>query len=41
MKDFLDSDLEGFDLFIAFLNAIGPDLGTPCLSDVDCGTKSR
>jgi hypothetical protein len=29
MQDFLDSDLEGFDLFIAFLGAIGPDLLQP------------
>jgi hypothetical protein len=29
MQDFLDSDLEDFDLFIAFLAAIGPDLIQP------------
>src|SRR4030095_7176992 len=31
MKDFLDSDLEDFDLFIAFLQAIGPDLIQPIM----------
>jgi hypothetical protein len=39
MQDFLDSDLEGFDLFIAFLQAIGPDLLQPIVTPDALGVQ--
>jgi hypothetical protein len=39
MQDFLNTDLEGFDLFIAFLGAIGPDLIQPIVTPDALGVQ--